>query len=105
MARKTETDIADGVMRVAAQRNDGLASFRRCRQEMPGFMGFSADDNAMSGTRPGETMWHQQVRNIRSHHAVPGSAIHDGLLEHVRRVGYRITQAGRDYLRRKGIHP
>lgn len=105
MARKDETEIALGVMRVAAGQKSGLATFGRSRAEMPSFMNFSAEDNALSGTRSGETMWHQQVRNIRSHHGADGNAIDRGHLEHVPRIGYRITDAGRKHLQKKGLHP
>jgi hypothetical protein len=57
----------------------------------------------MSGTRPGEPMWHQIVRNIKSHDAANGNFIERGLLEHIPRVGYRITTAGRARLRALGF--
>jgi hypothetical protein len=98
MPRKTETEMALGVMRIANGRSDGLATFRRCRAEMPGFMNFTAEDNALSGTRPGETMWHQQVRNIKSHDGSGSNAIGNGWLQHVPKTGYKITKAGRAYL-------
>lgn len=105
MARKDETEIAIGVMRIAANQPSDLATFKRCRADMPGFMNFSAEDNALSGTRPGETMWHQQVRNIRSHHAAGGNAIDRGWLVHIPRIGYRITSAGKAQLASLGLHP
>ena len=99
MPRKTETEIALGVMRIAAGRKDGLATFRRCRTELPTFMNFSAEDNALSGTRNGETMWHQQVRNIKSHDGTGSNAIGNGWLIHVPQTGYRITDVGRRRLK------
>lgn len=103
MARKDESEIALGVMRIAAAQKSGVATFRRCRAELPGILNFGSADNAPSGTRNGETMWHQQVRNIRSHHSADGNFINEGLLEHVPRTGYRITDAGRAYLKKKGF--
>ncbi len=43
-------------------------------------------------------MWHQIVRNIRSHHEAEGNAIAEGWLTHVPRGGYKITDAGRRYI-------
>ena len=47
-------------------------------------------------------MWHQLIRNIRSHHDVDGNFIERGLLEHVSRRGYRATELGRKLLRKGG---
>ena len=105
MPRKDETEIALAVMRVAAGQSSDLATFTRCRRELPAILNFSVEDNALSGTRPGETMWHQQVRNIRSHHGVDGNFLQRGLLEHVSRIGYRITEQGRKHLVKLGLHP
>jgi hypothetical protein len=43
-------------------------------------------------------MWHQIVRNIKSHDGTEGNFIHEGRLEHVPKVGFRITAAGKTYL-------
>lgn len=100
-----EQDIALGVMQVAASRSDGVATFKRCRAKLPDILPFSQDDNALSGTRPGETMWHQQVRNIRSHHDADGNAVEKGYLEHLPKRCYRITDAGRTHLKARKLHP
>lgn len=84
-----ETDIARGVMAIAAA-NGGLCTFKRAYREIPLHVPLSAANLAPSVTRPGEPMWHQLVRNIRSHHNNPGNYIHDGHLRHVPRVGYRL---------------
>ena len=105
MARMDESEISRGVMQVAADQKNGMATFKRCRSELPGLLNFSAADTALSGTRPGETMWHQQVRNIRSHHEAGGNAIDRGWLEHIPRTGYRITDAGRNHLKKRNLHP
>jgi hypothetical protein len=39
-------------------------------------------------------MWHQIVRNIKSHDKDEGNAIYEGLLEHIPRVGYKVTKKG-----------
>ena len=93
MAR--EEKFAKAVLRIAGAQANGVASYRRCRAEMANHVNLTLADLAPSGTRPGEPMWHQIVRNIKSHSHDEGNFIHEGLLEHVPRVGYRITNAGR----------
>jgi hypothetical protein len=80
MARITETEIAEIVEAILAERPDGEASIAELVSEIPHRVRLSASDLAPSTTRPGEAMWEQQVRNITSHKASPGNAIHDGRL-------------------------
>jgi hypothetical protein len=94
----TEQDIARGVMRIAASQPNRIATYNRCRKEIPGLVQLNAANNAPSQTRPGEPMWHQIVRNIKSHDIAGTNYIAQGLLEHVPRVGYRITKAGLAHL-------
>lgn len=101
----TENDIAIGVMRIAAGSTTGIATFKRCRLRIPQLVNLTADNLALSGTRPGELMWHQLVRNIKSHDQVEGNFIERGLLQHVPRVGYSITQLGRQWLHAQDLHP
>jgi hypothetical protein len=92
-----EWDIAVGVMQIAAA-NGGLCTFERAYQDMPNLLHLSHDNLAPSATRGGEPMWHQLVRNIKSHDQTDGNAISGGYLEHVLGVGYRITSTGTRYL-------
>lgn len=101
----TEQDIARGVMIIAANQPNGVATFNRCRKEIPALVHLNAANNAPSQTRPGEPMWHQIVRNIKSHDIAGTNYIAQGLLEHVQRVGYRITNAGRVHLHGLGLQP
>lgn len=103
MARATETDVAIAVMQIAAARSDGFCSFNRARADVPKYVTFAAADLKQSLKRPGEPMWHQLIRNIRSHHDADGNFIDRGLLVHVSRKGYEITAAGRAYLKKNGI--
>jgi len=103
MAGTSEAKTALGVLRIADAQPSGVASFRRLYDEIPNVVKLSASDMEESDTRPGEPMWHQIVRNIQSHHAAEGNYIAEGYLEHVPRVGYRITYAGRRLLRAKGF--
>ena len=96
-----EREIALGVMKLAAERADGLCTFQQAYQDIPDYVMLSGDNLAQSTTRPNEPMWHQIVRNIKSHDKLPGNFILDGYLVHVPNVGYEITDAGRHYLSRR----
>lgn len=95
MAQTTEADIAKAVMRIAARSPNNIATFKRLYNEVPNEIALTADDQRQSMTRPGEEMWQQIVRNIKSHSNIEGNAIAEGWLDHVPRVGYRLTSAGR----------
>ncbi len=99
MARTTENEVALAVMKIAASNPHGICSFDDARDKVPTLINLSPDDLQGSSTRAGEPMWHQLIRNIQSHHGADGNFINDGLLEHVPGVGYRITQAGLDFLK------
>lgn len=96
----SEQHFAHAVMFIAACDPDGLAPFQHCYTVIPKLIDLNAEQLAPSQTRNGEPMWHQYVRNIRSHHKTGINYIAEGLLEHIPRVGYRITPAGRDYARK-----
>ena len=95
MVGTVEEKITRGVLQIAAGQANGLATFKRCYKEIPSVVKLTASDVAPSSTRPGEPMWHQIVRNIKSHSPDLGTAIAEGWLIHVPGVGYRITAAGR----------
>jgi hypothetical protein len=68
------------------------------KREIPNHLALSAADQQISQTRPNEELWEQLIRNIKSHSNQEGNYIYEGYLEHVPRVGYRITPAGRQHL-------
>lgn len=84
-----ENDIARGVVEIA-KANKGLCTYKRAYSEIPNYVKLNAANLAASVTRPGEPMWHQLVRNIKSHHTTPGNFIHAGKLVHVPGVGFRV---------------
>ena len=77
MSRITEAEIVEEILREKAS---GKATIAELIAEIPQRVCLSEDDLAPSQTRPGETIWEQQVQNITSHKASPGNAIHDGRL-------------------------
>ncbi|MCX7301285.1 MAG: hypothetical protein NTX73_13100 [Rhodobacterales bacterium] len=91
--------MSKAVLQIASQQPNGVATHQRLRKEIPKLINLTPADLAPSVTRPGEPMWHQIVRNIKSHDKEPGNYIAEGYLEHVPRVGYKITVAGTKHLR------
>lgn len=98
-----ENKFALGVLQIADAHPQGLASFRRCKSDIPKYVIIDPDEAAPSATRPGEPMWHQYLRNIKSHDQSDWNYIYSGYLVHVPKVGYRITPAGTAYLRSKDL--
>jgi len=80
MPRITESEIADVVVQILEDSRTGEATIAELIAEIPHRVKLSAEDLAPSPTRAGEAIWEQQVRNITSHKASPGNAIHDGKL-------------------------
>lgn len=80
MARITEGEIANIIVEILKDAPGNQATIAELISEIPDRVRLSADDLEPSLTRPGEAIWEQQVRNITSHKASPGNAIHDGWL-------------------------
>jgi hypothetical protein len=80
MSRITEAEIADIIVAILEDSPSGEATIAELIAEIPNRVNLSAADRAPSPTRPGEEIWEQQVRNITSHKASPGNAVHDGRL-------------------------
>lgn len=95
MARVTESDIAEVTLQIALNKDDGIATFRELKANIPQYLPLSIHDKIKSKTRPGEEMWEQQIRNIKSHSSTEGNFIAEGYLQHVPGRGYRITEQGR----------
>jgi len=97
----TENEIAFGVLQIAATQTTDIASFQKLRKEIPNYVSLTDADWEPSITRNGEPMWHQIVRNVKSHHEEDGNFINSGYLEHIPRVGYKATKLGLKYLNTK----
>lgn len=80
MPRITEAEIAKVVIQILGDSHTGEATIAELVAEIPNRVKLSPEDLATSPTRAGEAIWEQQVRNITSHKASPGNAIHDGKL-------------------------
>ncbi len=99
----SEERIGRAVMQIANRRPNKLATFTRCRAEIPGIINLTAAERAISGPRSPEPMWHQIIRNIKSHNGANTNFIDRGLLEHVSRTGYRLTAKGQAFLSQNGL--
>jgi hypothetical protein len=98
-AEITEEEVAMLTVEIATEQPAGIASYARLRQEIPARYNLSVADLQQSVTRPNESMWEQKIRNIKSHFEAGGNFIYEGYLEHVSRIGYRVTDAGRKLLK------
>lgn len=103
MTRATENDVAFAILQIAAKQKNKLCTFNRARKKVPDYINLSPEDLAESDTRTGEALWHQLIRNIRSHHGSEGNYIADGYLEHVSGRGYRATKLGKKLLEKRGL--
>jgi len=80
MPKTTEAEFAKIVVEILEDWPNGEATFAELFDEIPNRHTLSAEDLQPSPTRPGEPVWHQQVRNITSHKDSPGNAIYEGRL-------------------------
>ncbi|MFA6123868.1 MAG: hypothetical protein WCS75_08275 [Sphingomonas sp.] len=101
--RVTESEVALAVMQYLRGIANNEDSIDQIVKELPNFLQLHASDRATSPTRPNEELWEQQVRNIVSHKATAGNAIHDGYLEHRPVAKLYVTNAGRAHLTANGI--
>ena len=97
--RTTENEIGDAILRIANDNRNRIATYPRIREELPLLIDLSREDRCSSVTRPGEELWEQIVRNIKSNSTKSKNYIFDGYLEHVPRIGYRITPKGESRLK------
>ena len=100
LGRTTEHDMSVAVMKIAATKSNGYVPLDELRSEIPNFVDLTSGDSEYSGTRPGERLWEQLLRNIQSHHTNSNNFISLGYLDHIKGGGYAITDEGREYLKK-----
>lgn len=93
-----EPEIALAILQIAATKPQGIATFDQLRAEIPNKITLDTEDLSDSQTRVGEPMWHQIMRNVQSHHESDENFIALGLLIHIDRTGYQVTDLGRQHL-------
>lgn len=103
MAKTSETALGLAVMRVLASRSSGEATVRTLIKYVPQFVNLTEEDREESTKRPGEEMWEQRVRNLKSHDKTPGNVIGEGFVDRPRRGTYRLTEAGGLHLQNRGL--
>lgn len=101
----TEADVNLAVLQVLAHSPNGRADVRSIVKAFPQYVKLEAVDKVRSDTRPGEELWEQQVRNLKSHDKTPGNIFAEGLAAHVSKGVWEITDAGRLHLKHAGLHP
>ncbi|MBI4922755.1 MAG: hypothetical protein HY834_13495 [Devosia nanyangense] len=96
----TENEIAEAVLRILAATASGEATLGYLKIRIPQEIKLTADDLAQSEKRPNEPMWEQRLRNIKSHHKAEGNYIAEGYLTAPSRGRLRITDSGRNRVKR-----
>jgi hypothetical protein len=103
LLKTSEPKLGLAVMQVLATEPGGEATVRTLIKRVPNHVKLTDDDQLPSGTRAGEEMWEQRVRNLKSHDKTPGNVIAEGYVEHVGRGRYRLTDAGWLHLKNKSL--
>ncbi|MEX3011355.1 hypothetical protein [Hoeflea sp. TYP-13] len=103
MALTSEPAIGLAVMQVLANEPKGEATVRTLVKKVPNYVKLTNGDREPSPTRPGEEVWEQRVRNLKSHHEAEGNVIAEGFVEHIGWGRYRLTEAGHRHLVHKGL--
>jgi hypothetical protein len=98
MAKTSEPALGKAVMDVLATQPKYEATVRTLIRYIPNHITLTVDDQLPSGTRAGEEMWEQRVRNLKSHDTTDGNVIAEGFVERVKKGTYRLTGAGRHRL-------
>jgi hypothetical protein len=93
--RIEEAKINQVVLDILAGQPNGRATVKTIRGELPKHVNLTSGDQTDSITRENEELWEQQVRNLKSHHNVPGNVFYEGLVRWVRRGVWELTDAGR----------
>lgn len=99
VGRTTEYEISVVVTKAAVAKPGGYVTLEELRAEIPHYIPLTPGDLEYSTTRPGECLWEQLLRNIRSHYTNPNNFIRLGYLEHIPGGGYAITDEGRKFLK------
>ena len=100
MARVSEADVANAVVRYLDGLAGNSATIFQIKKALPNYLNLSNDDRMQSDTRPNEELWEQLVRNIVSHRNSLGNFIHEGRLQHTPR---RLTLTAADLVYAKTL--
>ncbi|MEN3794141.1 hypothetical protein [Fulvimarina sp. MAC3] len=92
--RTTEAELSFAILGILRGENPPELSVQELINRIPAVLKLTNEDQQQSATRPGEEIWEQRVRNIKSHHDVSGNYLQEGYLEYIP-GGLRLTQAGR----------
>jgi hypothetical protein len=100
--RTSEREMRIGALQVAASKPNGRATTTQLKDEMHKYVDLTREDQIVSRTRPNEPMYHQIIGNIVSHQGSGTNIFARGLAIYTG-DGIQITDAGHEFLRRRGL--
>jgi hypothetical protein len=100
--RTLESEMRIAALQIAQSKPNGIATTTQLKEEIGKYVYLTPEDLAKSKTRPNEQMYHQIVGNIISHLESQTNIFAKGLAVYTG-DGIQITQAGRDFLQRRGL--
>ncbi|MBE0530272.1 MAG: hypothetical protein IH626_05550 [Rhodospirillales bacterium] len=103
MAKTSEQELGLAVMQVLGSQPNYSANVRDLIKYVPDYITLTEEDHQPSETRPGEEMWEQRVRNLKSHDTSEGNVIREGFVNHVKEGTYQLANDGVLHLKSMGL--
>ena len=100
--RTPESEMRIAALQVARSKPNGVATTTQLKEEVCRFVDLTPQDLARSTTRRNEQMFQQIVGNIISHDKSRTNIFYRGYAVYTG-DGIQITDAGRDFLARRGL--
>ena len=100
--RTSESEMRIAALQVARSKPNGIATTTQIKEEIGKYVDLTPEDLVQSKTRQNEQMYQQIVGNIISHQDSQTNIFARGLAVYTG-DGIRITQAGLDFLQRRGL--
>lgn len=100
--RTPESEMRIAALQVARSKPNGIATTTQIKEEIGKYVDLTPEDRVPSKTRPNEQMYQQIVGNIISHQDSQTNIFARGLAVYTG-DGIQITQAGIDFLQRRGL--
>jgi hypothetical protein len=100
--RTPESEMRVAALQVARSKPNGIATTTQIKGEIGNYVNLTQEDLVQSPTRRNEQMYQQIVGNIISHHDSQINIFARGLAVYTG-DGIQITQAGIDFLQRRGL--
>ncbi len=101
-SRTPESEMRVAALQVARSKPNGIATTTQLKEEIEKYIDLTPEDLRQSKTRRNEQMYQQIVGNIVSHLDSQANIFARGLAVYTG-DGIQITQAGIDFLQRRGL--